>query len=78
MRCKECDKERKRSILHIGTYSETGPVPHSYYDEDERYHFHSRNIREINYYCSRGHRYSESEKIKCPGEVSGYCKWREV
>lgn len=73
MKCKECEKEGKKSIVHIGVCSTTYQLPSHFYDEEGRHHVHNQEIKTIDHSCSNGHFFQISISGKCPGHYAGYC-----
>lgn len=67
MKCLQCDKENKTSILTDLGYSMTllGGY-NTFYDENGIKHHHNPNTKETTYRCSNGHIFNKKSKIECP------------
>ncbi len=72
MKCQECISEAKKSQVRIGASTSTLMGYQPYYDEDGVFHSHDSNWNVTSYSCSRGHRWNERYKDKCPAPN---CKW---
>lgn len=67
MKCRECEKEGKTSVLFGGdSCLSTLMCTSSFYDEQGNRHFHDPNGHTYSYRCSNGHSYSETEYSPCP------------
>jgi hypothetical protein len=72
MRCPTCVSEGERSTVTVGGGSVTLMHSSPFFDEDGAYHSHDPNIHTQSYACSRGHRWTEQTKAKCPADG---CTW---
>jgi hypothetical protein len=70
MKCKECEKEGKKSFVMPGLTMSTSAYYQPYYDEDGKYHNHDGNAVTTSYYCSNDHHWHASQKKTCPN-----CDW---
>jgi hypothetical protein len=66
MKCPECKKAGKKSIVSPGTTTTTAMMTHSFYDEDGVYHVHDYNQSTTEYLCSEGHVWTQKHRRKCP------------
>lgn len=66
MKCPQCVKEGKKSIVYPGSSSTTNMHWDPYYDEDGKYHSHDPNHHTKDYCCSKGHMWIKSGLDRCP------------
>ena len=69
MICPECQKQGLTSKVFIGISTATSVYPPPFYDEEGRRHKHDPSTIITEYYCSKGHNWSESISGKC------WCGW---
>lgn len=70
MKCKECESQNLKSTVREGISSVTALHSSPFYDEDGKYHLHSRNTRTTNYTCSNGHNWKTKSGCSC------WCGWK--
>lgn len=59
--CNKCHRNGVKSVVYVGTASRTLMAINSYYDEDGNYQHNDPNKTTIQYTCSNGHNWSETE-----------------
>ncbi len=69
MKCPECVKEGKKSVVVEGGSRSTLVHCAPYYDEDGNYHYHDRNVTTTSMSCSNGHRWEHKFTGSC------WCGW---
>lgn len=62
MKCPECVKENKKSIIYVGSITRTMMGSRPYYDENGIYHDHDYNSSMIEHSCSNKHSWNEIYK----------------
>lgn len=65
MKCKQCEVEGEKSVVHVGPAFTTLMAGQEFYDEEGRWHNHDPNITTQSYRCSQGHSWSEDRRSKC-------------
>lgn len=65
MKCSECVKEGKKSIVNVGGTTVTAMATQHYFDEDGKEHVHNPNTYSTTYFCSNGHTWGEGERKIC-------------
>jgi hypothetical protein len=69
MKCPQCVKEGKRSVVTVGGRFTTAMWSTPFYDEDGKRHNHDRNVITTKYRCSNGHQWSADTRPTC------WCGW---
>lgn len=72
MICPKCKAENKKSCVYEEYISHTDLLYAPFYDEEDKYHVHDKNIIVVYYECTNGHQWSETGQRKCPS-----CNWQE-
>lgn len=62
MKCPECVKEGEKSRVYPGVSTTTSMSGERYYDEEGRLHVHDPNTTTADYTCSRGHKWTTTER----------------
>jgi hypothetical protein len=75
--CPECRAEGETCDVYPGILSTTcmSGTNETYYDEYHRLHCHPVNRMTQQWSCSRGHRWVEGVRWKCP---NGECGWEQA
>jgi hypothetical protein len=66
MVCKQCAQENESSCVIIEGTESTCAGFFPFYDEHGAYHSHDPNRHTTTYRCTRGHRWQERQRVKCP------------
>ena len=72
MKCSECKKLGKQSIVYPGIGSTTLMCCQPFYDKDGNYHHHDLNTITTPYSCSEGHEWIKSTSGSC------WCGWPDI
>ncbi len=64
--CRTCASEGLKSTVTPGPTFTTDMLCQPFYDEAGLYHDHDANLQSTEYWCSRGHRWTEQRHAKCP------------
>ncbi len=57
MKCPECLKENKKSVIYVGACMSTLACSIPHYDKEGVYHNVDPNITTTSYWCSEGHKW---------------------
>ena len=74
MKCPECRKLGQRSKVFFNKRIVQLLHTTDFWDEDGRLHVHDPNLVTASFSCSKGHRWSETERPVCPVKE---CEWNE-
>jgi len=72
MKCPECVTQNKASKLYVHGVKFQPQTYDPYWDEKENYHEHDPNRYPRDYYCSNGHRWTESLGVPCSAPECPY------
>lgn len=65
VKCQTCQADGEQSFVRVGSSATTAMGTDVFYDEDGRFHCHDPNTTATEFWCSRGHSWTESRQHRC-------------